>query len=383
MPSCHTPNQQRAFTLVELMIALTLSSLIILAVTQIYLSSAQTSRLDNEQAILNSKSLYALEVLERNIREAGFASCSPDFLIGNWVNGSGVTDLLLRGTGIYGYEHSDTAPGATFKLPGARSFVANPAAPVPVSSLSAGSDVLIIQHRNSQQVTIANTGGGSGGSSGAGAHAVCTSGVIQSGNALQINENISVPQNSLVFFEQACRGGDLFVKSNQSGNGQGQGNNTFTKGGNLNISTTGPNGFCNDYQNGASLTLSVLEQRAFYIAPGQDGEPALMMQTIDADNKAIQVEQIISGIEAMQITYGVNGAGSSRAAANYVTANAVTDWQQVVSVRVSLLLRSADNVLPQSGQQNWLVNATTLQVSTDRRSRLVLTATTAIRNKTL
>lgn len=384
MRVANSRTRQSAFTLVELMVALLLGSLVILAVTQLYLSSAQTNRLNNEQALINSKSLYALETLERNIREAGFASCSPDYLIGNWVNHSGLSTLLHNGGGVRGYEHSNTAPGTSYTLPGTRAFSSSPPSPIPTTTL-AGSDILTLQFRSSQQVTIANTGGGGGSGGGGGGNQVevCSAGVVQAGTNIQITENITVPQGSIVFFEKACQGGDVFIKTNQAGQGQGAGNNTFTKGGNDNHNSAGPAGFCNSYSPGEIVTLSTIAQRIFYVATGSGGEPALFMQTFNNSNTAIATEEIISGVEAMQITYGLHSAGSTRVVGSYVTADAVTNWQQVISIRVGLLFRSADNVLPEASSQNWLVNGTTIQSPSDRRARVVLTATTAIRSKTL
>lgn len=376
------------FTIVELMIALLLGSLVILAVTQIYLSTAQTNRLQNEHAIMNTKSMFILDYFEKSIREAGFASCSPDFLIGNWVNGSVVTNQLLAGSGVRGYEHAGTASGDTFTLPGNRSFVNSPPAPIPGNSL-AGSDVLLLQNRNTRQVTIAGQGnsgnsGNSGNGQGNGTAVVCAAGVVQSGNNIQIVENIPVPQNTLVFFEKACQGGDLFTKTNQAGQGQSQGNNptTFTKEANLNLNSN-PAGFCSSYAPGDLVNLSVIEQRAIHIAAGNNGEPALFVSTFDASGATISTEEILTGVESMQLTYGIASAGSSRSATTYVSANLVTDWSQVVSIRLSLLLRSNENVLPQASSRSWQVNDTTLQSPSDRRARMVVTATSAIRSKTL
>lgn len=382
-------SRQYAFTLVELMVALVLGSLVILAVTQIYLSSAQTQRLNDEQALINSKSVYALETLERNIREAGFASCSPDYMVGNWAKHTGFSDLLHSAGGIRGYEHTGTGPGANFTLPGTRGFSSAPPTPIPTTTL-AGSDILALQFRNSQQVTIANTGGGSGGSGGGGSGGgggnqveVCSAGVVQAGTNIQIVENIAIPQGTMVFFEKSCQGGDLFIKTNQSGQGQGNGNNTFTKGTNDNHNTAGPAGFCNSYNGGDIVTLSTIAQRIFYIATGSSGEPTLFMQTFNNNNAVIATEEIISGVETMQISYGLSSAGSNRVVSSYVAASNVTNWQEVISIRISLLFRSADNVLPEATSKTFLVNGTNITSPSDRRARVVLTSTTAIRSKTL
>lgn len=64
--------QQLGFTLVELMIAMTLGLLILLAVSSIYIGSRQTFRMQEENARLQETGRYTLEVLGRSIRQAGF-----------------------------------------------------------------------------------------------------------------------------------------------------------------------------------------------------------------------------------------------------------------------------------------------------------------------
>lgn len=377
MPNLLLKHRQRALTIVELLIALAIGSLIILVVTQVYLSSFLTNRLSNEMTLLNNKSLFAFEIMERNLREAGFSSCSPESTLADWVDwgaNNTTSSMLRQNVGIRGYEHNGTAPGNSFTLPGTLSFSSTPAAPIP-NNTQPGSDVLILQHRNTQQVTIA--GPASAASTGA-SNAICLGGVVQAGATIRIAEAIQVPQNSLVFFEKGCQGGDLFVNTNPVGNGAA----SFTKGANRNLNV-GPNGFCNEYSVGQQVSLTLIEQRAFFVALGTNNEPTLYMQTFDTQNKQLTREEIISGVETMQVTFGLHNNASTRTVDRYVSANAVSDWRQVVSVSISLLLRSPDNVLPEPKSHSFTINGTTIVTPTDRRARVVLTSTTAIRNKTL
>jgi len=68
----HGRSQQLGLTLVELMIAMTLGLLILLAVASIYIGSRQTFRMQEENARLQETGRYALEVVGRSIRQAGF-----------------------------------------------------------------------------------------------------------------------------------------------------------------------------------------------------------------------------------------------------------------------------------------------------------------------
>ena len=88
-------------------------------------------------------------------------------------------------------------------------------------------------------------------------------------------------------------------------------------------------------------------------------------------------QPLVENVEDMQITYGVdaNGTGSAN---YYVDANSVTNWSQVVSLHVSLLLRSQeDNLAPVAQTYQYNGAATT---AADSRLRTVFNTTIALRN---
>lgn len=63
---------QLGFTLVELLVAMTLGLLVLLAISSIYIGSRATFRLQDDNARLQETGRYALEVMGRSIRQAGF-----------------------------------------------------------------------------------------------------------------------------------------------------------------------------------------------------------------------------------------------------------------------------------------------------------------------
>ena len=66
-----TVRRQAGFSLVELMIAITLGLVVLLAVGSIYLGSRQTYRVQEDNARMQEAGRYALEVIGRSIRQAG------------------------------------------------------------------------------------------------------------------------------------------------------------------------------------------------------------------------------------------------------------------------------------------------------------------------
>lgn len=70
-PQLGMPRHQTGFSLVELMIAITLGLIVLLAISSIYIGSQQTYRVQEDNARIQEAGRYALEVIGRNIRQAG------------------------------------------------------------------------------------------------------------------------------------------------------------------------------------------------------------------------------------------------------------------------------------------------------------------------
>jgi type IV pilus assembly protein PilW len=99
---------------------------------------------------------------------------------------------------------------------------------------------------------------------------------------------------------------------------------------------------------------------------------------------AIQTLVVVDGVESMHIMYGID-SNNDDAADQYVTAANVADMENVVSVRVALLLMTQDTSL--AGQIDTrtytLLDETVYDAATpanDRRLRRIMTATVDLRN---
>lgn len=68
----HDQADQHGLTLVELLIAMTLGLLILLAIGSVYIGSRQTYRMQDDNARLQETGRFAIEVMGRSIRQAGF-----------------------------------------------------------------------------------------------------------------------------------------------------------------------------------------------------------------------------------------------------------------------------------------------------------------------
>ena len=103
----------------------------------------------------------------------------------------------------------------------------------------------------------------------------------------------------------------------------------------------------------------------------------LQCQVVTPVGATAQAQPILENMENIQVLYGEK-KGSNLA---YVSATNVQNWDNVFSVRISLVLRTAENNLAE-GPQPYTINGVTTTPTdpTDRYLRRVFTTTVALRN---
>lgn len=152
------------------------------------------------------------------------------------------------------------------------------------------------------------------------------------------------------------------------------------------VPTSGPPSLPSDCL-GASLTQQTVGATSFYItrnryyvAASVLGRPELHC----ASNKAASTGgALVDNVETMKIWYGEANPIDKRQIVRYVSAANVLDptFAHVVSVRVCLLMRSAEPVLSAEDPATYLDCDSVTQNSADRFARRAYFTTTALRNK--
>ena len=212
-----------------------------------------------------------------------------------------------------------------------------------------------------------------------------------SGNLLPNNANVQIVDNRLGFVQgdyvmiSDCLSADVFRITN-SPKTKGAGNTTLTHANGSNSD----NKLSKIY--GADAEVFGFENVDYFVRDtGRDtvgGRPinALYMRRLVAGSGGVTsaAMELVEGVEAMQLTYGVD-TNADRAVDEYRSGTAVTDWEDVLSVRVSLqMVASDENVVGQTGAANAQsivdVNGNVI-ANTDGRFRQIFTNVFAIRNK--
>ena len=78
--------RQYGLTLVELMVAILLSMLLAAGIIQIYLGNKQTYTFQEAMSRNQENGRYAIEILSRDLRMAGFTGCQVTDRIANTLN---------------------------------------------------------------------------------------------------------------------------------------------------------------------------------------------------------------------------------------------------------------------------------------------------------
>lgn len=370
----------RGVTLIEMMVAMVLGLALIAIMLSVYLGSRKTSVRLEQMSEIQQNVRSAFEYLSNDIRGVAYHGCAAGLAKVPALTGLSQTAFATRyGFDLEGYEYANTASAVTLSSdrPADTATVSNWStnasgpSTIPISSIGGasgatpGSDVLVARGISGAPVRL--TGVVANGSSTIGIENVPPSAAC-SGTASSVS-GFCPSSHGLI---ASCVGSQYFVVSAVSA-----------------TALTTANPVTGGYP--ATAEVFPVQTAAYYVRSGSRGQgPSLYRRVFNGQNGANGEEQeLIEGVESMQIRYGMDTLplGASAPYGNvlrYEVANNVDDWNHVLAVRVSLLMRAAAPVeaglsLPASG----LMNGVTITYPTGgaRLDRRVFTTTVAIRNR--
>lgn len=300
----------QGLSLIELMIAIVLGSLVVVAVGNVYLSSTRSFRTQEGMARMQEGARFAFETIGFDLRQAGFGcrSVSAAPVDATW------------------YKNLFTQP-----VRGYKDGTGSPTAAIDVDNTDA---IMILRADKDLETTITAPGTTNA------AHGMLASG--------------------LFVVSDAYADATVYVATAAAGTGYTLGAATPCTG------TTVPDS--------AGFHVLPLAAHIYYIRNNPAGEPSLYRQTL-LNNGTVEAQELAEGVEDMQILYGEDTSQLTVAQCPddvcsvdaYVEADAVANWNRVVSARITLTLRTADNLSTEAGA--------------DSRIRRTFTTTIAMRNR--
>lgn len=144
----------------------------------------------------------------------------------------------------------------------------------------------------------------------------------------------------------------------------------------------------NGLNQGGVVAAPYIVHNRYFVQTGPSGRPELYcVGTVSGGGATTNsTGQLLENVEGMKLWFGVQVAANPRQVVRYVTATDIngvgaTEWANVISVRVCLLMRSADPVLSAEDTRTYLDCDSTTQTSSDNYLRRAYFTTTALRSK--
>jgi type IV pilus assembly protein PilW len=392
---CTGRERVRGFSIVELMVAMTLALIVTAAVISVFVASRASYSRTTGTASLADGGRFALDYLQAAVRSAGYIVCNSANRTMTTLNAASFSTPLATnfGQSMAGYEASGTSAAGALVL----------AATSPTSPIG----------------TDANTGDWLGG-----LDATLAGKVVKNNDVLVVYSTVP---NSLPAYVSAIVDGATNFKISGTGNAlcatSSSGSCSLLSGGgqliaisdcaksavmwsSAALTASGTDWVVTHDTTGGENSSSTLplsfavgsqvapvQAAVYYIGQGDDGDGALFMLDPNggANHHSMPAAgtELVPDIEAMQILYGVDTTGT-QTVSDYVTADQVpvigpSGWASVISVKIAVLAASELNAMqpPAAAAPTATYNllGTTVTAPKDSRARQVFEMTIGLRNQ--
>jgi type IV pilus assembly protein PilW len=333
---------QRGFSIVELMVATAIGLVLLAGVTHIFASSKATYRIQEGLSRVQENGRFALELMGRKIRMAGYQGCAnlrfltPSNIIST-PPPEGVFDLNAVVNGV-----DNVVAGNAYGSTGARP----------------GTDVLIVR--------------------GASSAAAQLTGNLTSDNAnIQLDINSESYTNGDYLFITDCETADIFEASSVS---TASGKITIAHANNVNTTNRLSKAYLDD-----AFLLKFETSTLYIMDSGRTNQRGTSIYSLYETDIYGNEREFISGVDDMQITYGFDTSPSLDGTVDEyrdAASIAASDWGKVLSVRLALLLSTDEDVARLPIAYN-LLDGTVVANPPDRRLRRRFYSTITIRNRVL
>jgi type IV pilus assembly protein PilW len=351
---------QKGLTIVELLVAMAVSLVLMAGIYRVFIGSTDTYSVTDRLSRMQESGRYAVDALKRGVRSAGYLGCAQDT--------SQFYSALNGGTSLQSFLNDFSNAVSAFEATGVNTWQdsagttftkAQVEAATGITDPLSGSDVLVLRGVDASSgiglvtgmpgtsaVLMANTGMGATLSSGGGEILL-----------------VSDCESTSVFQSTGYNPTSGMLQHNS---GSGSPGNTSNELGHA-------------FDSGAEVLFP--QTTVFFVSNNADGVPALYQDINDGGK-----QELVEGVESMHLRFGEDTTSpADRAVDVYRKANAVADWDNVLSVRMGLLLRSdvvarADFAAGSFDVDGDGTNDYTVATA-DRRMRLVMSGTMGLRNR--
>lgn len=355
----------RGFSLVELMVAITIGLILLAGVSSVMVSTKRTYNTQDSLGRLQENARIAMVILERALRNAGYMGCNISKTnVTNVLDpsGAGYSDFnyslgtLLEGSDNGGnFQPSGTtisaALGSVVPRPNTDLFI--------IRGAEADTSFSITAKSPSQSASLA----------------IAATPDIKDGEILILSDCSSTD----IF--QATSDGKSGSLTHNSGAGDPGNDPNLAQGNSVKLSKS----------YGDDAKLMKFGSTIYYIGTGTSGEPALFRRTLGVDssgNTTFNSEELVEGIENLQVLYGEDTDGDgipdpkSGETYPYRKAGDVTDWGKVIAVRFGIIARALANLNADRKTANRVEDTKALDIDGDGNADFTGTETTSTTSDT-
>lgn len=322
----------RGFSLVELMVAVAIGLILLTAITGVFISNRAAQRIQQSMAKIQESGRFAIELISKDIRMAGYMGCGGVSI--NPVNTLLDTSNPVNfGVALIGYQggSSSWTPSLTTTL----------------STLTPklGTDVISISRVEGDVLGL-------------------TAKKNSASEPVQVDAPNSITEDDILLITD-CAASSIFQQT-----GTNPGTSGILAHDVIGNSTTDLG-----HLYGSDAQVMKLANFTYYIDASQINNAINSLWRIQAGRTA---QELVQGIDNIKITYGID-SDADKVPNKYITASNVTDWSQVVSVKISLLAYSIENNVTTSAQP-YTFNGTATTPA-DKKLRSVFNAVINLRNR--
>jgi type IV pilus assembly protein PilW len=342
--------EARGFSVVELMVAVAISLLLLTGVVSIFVSSKSSYETNERFSRIQENGRFALDALMTDLRASGFVGCArqPTYFSTSLKTATTLQWNILAGP-VTGFEATGTDEWT-------------PTMDSSVSAPLSGSDVLVVRVPMRERLATPLTV-----------------------NMTSPTSNLTVTPNSGwqagdIAMAYSCEAISVFQVT-----GFAASTGVISHAANTGAAPQNANNNLSYVYRQQVTSVVPVETVVYYIAPStritDPDDPAPAGTTSLWRRRALRpAEELVEGIEQMQIQYGVDTSGDVLVD-EYRTADAVADWNAVISISVALLVRSLEEYGVDTDARTYRLLDVDVAAPADRRMREVFTATASIRNR--
>lgn len=307
----HYSKFQHGFSLIEIMVAMTLGLILMLGITSLIATNNTTYRLTDNMGRVQENARFLQNTLNTELRMIGYKGCvsRQNMTITNTLNDSSDLAYNFSDNGLVGYDNiSATLPDEL------NSFFSGDPQPLQ------GSDLLILRAPHGNNIAIVDNN-----------DAAQLFAASAASSAFSIGDIVMVSD---------CKKARIFQITNITTNAKsGKANIVHSKSGNVSpgnsIASWGPP--ASDESFGTSAHLVAYSTTAYFIA----NNPATGIPTLYKKVNAGAASALINGVYGFQIRYGEDTDGDSQVNA-YRDASDVSNWNNIIAIRIETILGSDD-----------------------------------------